>query len=644
MPRIYRCQRCGNTYTVDEYEEDRFCRDCGSLLRDAGEVKEVKRGWRKLFPYNPYEPQIEFMKDIESIVGKGKVLIAEACNGFGKTISSLSTLLSMDRSIIYATRTHEQVRQVLQEITTINEKNGKRYTAVNLASRQHLCLNPECQKLPVNDAQELCSILRESEECPWASKIEVPPRGLQPVMTQKTLMSAGRKHKLCPYYLARAISRESKVIVVPYPYVFNNKVRMGVGLELTGRTLILDEGHNLDKVGQETLSDTLTEFILDVARQELKSVKAPTMHMEALARNIRQNSSNKPILKTANQLQRDLELALGSDLYSIVDKYSELVGLIRANKLRLGDPPTSYLNGVLTFLELVAKSSKQKYVALYHRNRRGDDALEYRCLDPSLAIQPVVEESNGAIIMSGTLSPLDLFAEIVGLPDAEKKSYPPIQDTKNIRMVVNRSVTSAYRERNPEMIMNIGRTIASSLTKVNNGALIFFPQRGFMEQCLDTWETKGIIEVKRGKLYIAGKALHSEGKTPNSNRDIVTRYKREAVQQPGAVLCCVFRGRNSEGSNFPNEQARGIFLVGVPYANYGDPIIKAQINYYNRRKRNLGQQWYTMDAFRASNQALGRGIRGKEDWCHYWLLDKRYVQYMDLVSNWALGNGPEFTD
>ena len=644
MPRIYKCKRCGNIYTVDEYEEDRFCKDCGSLLRDGGEVKEMKKGWRKLFPYSPYPPQIEFMKDIERVVGKGKVLIAEACNGFGKTIATLSTLLSMNRSIIYATRTHEQVRQVLQEISTINDKNSKRYTAVNLASRQHLCLNLECQKLPVNDAQELCSILRESEECPWASRMETPPRGLQPVMTLKTLMSAGRKHKLCPYYLARAVSRESRVIVVPYPYVFNIKVRTGVGLELQDRTLILDEGHNLDKVGQETLSDTLTEFILDVARQELKSVKASTRQMEALARLIRQNTMNRPTLKTADQLQRDLELVLGADLYSVVDKYSELVGLVRANKLRLGDPPTSYLNGVLTFLELVAKSSKQKYVAIYHRNKRGDDTLEYRCLDPSLAIQPVIEESNGAIIMSGTITPLDLFAEIIGLPDAERKAYPPIQDKENIRMVVNRSVTSAFRERTHEMIMEIGRSIALPLKNISNGALIFFPQRGFMDKCLDTWGTNGIIEAKRGKLYMAGKVLYSEGKTPNSNREIVTKYKSEAIQQPGAILCCVFRGRNAEGSNFPNEQARGIFLVGVPYANYGDPIIKAQINYYNRRKRSLGQKWYTMDAFRASNQALGRGIRGKEDWCHYWLLDKRYIQHLDLVSSWARGNGPEFID
>jgi len=48
-----------------------------------------------------------------------------------------------------------------------------------------------------------------------------------------------------------------------------------------------------------------------------------------------------------------------------------------------------------------------------------------------------------------------------------------------------------------------------------------------------------------------------------------------------------------------------------------------------------------MDAFRAANQAIGRGIRGKEDWCHYWLLDRRYVRNVDLISAWAIGDSPE---
>ena len=644
MPLAVRCPRCERQHTVEEYEEDRFCRTCGKLLLLDRRSRRTSRGRRGLFPYDPYPAQVEFMGDVERVVGKGGVLVAEACNGFGKTASALAVLLAINRPIVYATRTHEQVRQVLAEVSVINEKSGERFTAVNLASRQHLCLNPDVKDLSLRDAQELCRILRDDGECPYGADIEVLPRGLPPVMTQRVLLQAGRRGDICPYYLARKASKGCRILVVPYPYVFNRRVRAGVGLELIGRTLILDEGHNLDKVGQETMSDTLPEFVLNIASEELKAIKWPTRHMERLARHIRERTTEKPTLRTAESLERDLELVLNKDLVDFIDQYSEAVEKIRTHKMNLGDIPSSYLNGVLTFLELVSQSPKDKYVALYRRNQRGVNTVEYRCLDPSLAVLPLIEEVKGAIIMSGTLSPLDLFVEVIGLKEAEYKSYPPIQDPEKIKTVIDPSVTSAYRERSEEMILRIGRNIASGLEKVPHGALLFFPQRGFMHTCLDTWGTSGIIETRRGRLHLGGKTLYIEGSNAVSNRDVVSRYKRTSVTPGGAVLSCVFRGRNSEGSNFPDRQARGIFLVGVPYANYGDPLVRAQISYYNRREPGLGQGWYTMDAFRAANQALGRGIRGKEDWCHYWLMDRRYVDHIELISKWALGSGPTFKE
>ena len=104
---------------------------------------------------------------------------------------------------------------------------------------------------------------------------------------------------------------------------------------------------------------------------------------------------------------------------------------------------------------------------------------------PSLAVKPVVESTEGALIMSGTLSPLDLFAEVVGLDEAAKKAYPAIQDPDNIRMVVDPGVTTTYRERGEGMILRIGERLASEIKGVSNGALIFFPQRRFMHACLD---------------------------------------------------------------------------------------------------------------------------------------------------------------
>ena len=130
-----------------------------------------------------------------------------------------------------------------------------------------------------------------------------------------------------------------------------------------------------------------------------------------------------------------------------------------------------------------------------------------------------------------------------------------------------------------------------------------------------------------------------EGAKADENRRIVEEYKRSTKSQKGAVLCGVFRGRNAEGSNFPYEESRGVVLVGVPYADYSDPVVKAQIRYFNKKRKNLGRKWYIMDAFKAANQAIGRGIRHRDDWCNFILMDSRYSDHQQLLSRWVVSNG-----
>jgi regulator of telomere elongation helicase 1 len=140
-------------------------------------------------------------------------------------------------------------------------------------------------------------------------------------------------------------------------------------------------------------------------------------------------------------------------------------------------------------------------------------------------------------------------------------------------------------------------------------------------------------------LFLGDKMIFIEGTQAEENRKIVEEYKRIAKTEDGAVLCGVFRGRNAEGSNFPFEEGGGVVLVGVPYADYSDPIVKAQIGFYNKKQEGLGEKWYIMDAFRAANQAMGRGIRHRDDWCNFILMDQRYQTHQALISRWALMNG-----
>jgi len=172
------------------------------------------------------------------------VLVAEACNGFGKTVCSLASLLPLNHKIIYATRTHEQVRQVLLEIERINRHADTRFSAVNLASRRHLCLNQKSRKLPPVEAYEACRLMRDTRKCPYKWKLKTLPTSLPPVLSMKKLRTYGERQHTCPYFLARKMAEKCTVVVGPYQYVFNEFIRERMNLQLGDKILIFDEAHN----------------------------------------------------------------------------------------------------------------------------------------------------------------------------------------------------------------------------------------------------------------------------------------------------------------------------------------------------------------------------------------------------------------
>lgn len=652
---VYVCSECGWSHSKEEFKENHFCRQCGKLLthQDKKESNSdlkanqkqdtiiAEKGFMKLFPYDPYPQQIKFMQDATKIFELGGVLVAEACNGFGKTVCALSSCLPLNRKVVYATRTHEQIRQVLHEVEQINKKAGTDFSAVALASRQNLCLNEMCRKLPSNDAVEACRMLRNSKRCLYKSRFNYSPSSIPTVLSTKELLQYGRTRGICPYFLSRRVAEDCWVIVAPYQYIFNESIRETVNLDINGKILIFDEAHNADKISQEVLSDTLSEKGLKNAKKELEQVKNPSVFIDNLIDYLEKNALEKPVPMHSSQFFQDFKQLLGEELSIFVESFMPIVDDVREQKISHGETPICYLNGLLNFLSLVDSSEKDSYVAIFRRSPFGGSMVEYRCLDPTLALKPVLEEAHASLIMSGTLSPLDLFTETLGLSDAQTRTYSAIAKPENVRTYVDVSVTTKFQERSAEMLKKYGERISKLIKNVPNGALIFFPQRKLLNEALQLWRRNSFIKRQDKNLFMGNKKVFVEGTRASENSQIVDEYKKTAHTEKGAVLFAVFRGRNAEGSNFPYEEARGIFNIGVPYADYHDPLVKVQIEYFNKKKLRLGELWYMMDAFRAANQAMGRGIRHRDDWCHFYLMDRRYATHAEFISKWAVKNGIE---
>jgi len=90
----------------------------------------------------------------------------------------------------------------------------------------------------------------------------------------------------------------------------------------------------------------------------------------------------------------------------------------------------------------------------------------------------------------------------------------------------------------------------------------------------------------------------------------------------------VCRGKASEGLDFANADARTVLVVGIPFPSMSSPQVVLKKSFLDSRCKLAhsldGQMWYSQQAFRALNQAVGRAVRHRNDYGSVLLLDERY--------------------
>jgi hypothetical protein len=111
------------------------------------------------------------------------------------------------------------------------------------------------------------------------------------------------------------------------------------------------------------------------------------------------------------------------------------------------------------------------------------------------------------------------------------------------------------------------------------------------------------------------------------------------------MLFAVCRGKISEGIDFSDEHCRCVCIVGVPFPNTQDLQLRLKKDDHDAKARANpgmlnGSAWYSLQAFRALNQAIGRCIRHQNDHGAIVLFDERYTEARNVnsISKWIRPN------
>jgi regulator of telomere elongation helicase 1 len=262
------------------------------------------------FPKNPYPCQVAYMEKVIEALNKKQNALLESPTGTGKTLCLLCATLAWQKAnnanqptrnpaeveikrqpsqssksnggpgqaeknpnfsaIIYATRTHSQLAQVVDEL----RKTNYRPRMSILGSREQLCIHEKVSKLPKGSViNHGCATLNARRGCMYRNNLEgfMGPTDSE-VLDIEDLNKMGRQKKVCPYFYSRETSKSSDIVFMPYNYLLDNAIRKSLDIPWENAIIIFDEAHNLEQVASEAASFSYTSADMASCIQELQEV------------------------------------------------------------------------------------------------------------------------------------------------------------------------------------------------------------------------------------------------------------------------------------------------------------------------------------------------------------------------------------
>ncbi|CAH1422593.1 unnamed protein product [Lactuca virosa] len=696
------------------------------------------RGINVEFPFEAYDCQLVYMeKVIQSLQDRSNALL-ESPTGTGKTLCLLCATLAWRKSlgsfstgrnairsqdtggknsegpssqsessrlptIIYTSRTHSQIRQVVQEL----KRTIYRPKMVVLGSREQLCIHPDVSLLHGKTQTNACHFLcqkRTKRYCTHFPRVSEfvknnPGLGDEPIDIED-LVNIGKQSGPCPYYMSRELHKVVDILFAPYNYLIDPGNRKSLSIEWANSILIFDEAHNLEGICADAASFDLPSSLLTSCISEAQNCVDLAVSRRDQSNDTSYNPDNFAILKALllklekriSEVQIDSkELGFtkpGPYIYELfgelnithktatklIDTIEDATVLLEEDA-KTSDPQktkgtVNRLESISDILKIIFKSDGNDAHAKYYRvhvqevevkssdtfKGKASRIFSWWCFNPGVAMEEFAKRDVGSIILtSGTLSPMDSFAEELKLNFPIRLENPHvIQDNQLWAGIVpvgpsGHPFNSSYRTRDsPEYKLNLGNSIVNFARIVPDGLLVFFPSYYLLNLCIDFWKNTGVTSTNSSTIWerICKHKLpvvepRQSSLFPQAIDDYMAKLRDNSTT--GAVFFAVCRGKVSEGLDFADQAGRAVIVTGIPFAMRNDPKIRLKREFLDQQalsqkgsKVLTGEEWYSQQASRAVNQAVGRVIRHRHDHGAIIFCDERFSKsnHQSQISLW----------
>lgn len=595
------------------------------------------------FPYpEARDGQEDMMKKIEESVKAGVHICSEAPNGFGKTCVALSSVLPWVKEnkgkILYCARTHRQLDRVMEELEEIS--GNKDVSGVSFRGRRHMCLNSFVLENAdfVAPISEVCGQLKATGRCSYFENLRRAgnPEDLLEDMPKKVLSAPeiakiASNKSLCPYELAKRLAKVVDVVSLSYLYVFDPWILEVFIPDLetapSKMVLIQDEAHNVPSTALDSASDSLT---IGTIRQALREATTyndePSKDfMRSLAKTILELSSDmkqieEKSVNPRNIVETTIRIAQLEHQPQILAHMKELGTKIRRGLLKAGKFPRSSIHRVSEFLIRWLRCAERKDYAFILASSRGYGesrrvSLDLVALDPTSVTEGVLSMVHSSIAISGTISPLDAYSEMLGFgPDAVKATFQSPFARKNRLGLIISGLDTSFQNRSKSTFERIVDHCAAVVNATPSNTGIFTSSYSIANALIEA----GLEKRLRRRMYV-----EKPGMKGVENDKLISDFRNEG-DRSGAVLLGVQGGRNSEGGDFPGTTMESVVVVGVPYAK-PTPRMEALIDYYDSRFNQKGRDYaYVLPAMTRAIQAAGRPVRRLDDRGVIVMLDQRF--------------------